>query len=758
MIEGQDKHPAWRFSVTNLLIQQEHAKAPPTDSADLPPSFQVRKKSLEHPFEHSAPSDILQGQYEEIPSLKSTLFTAQTDPLGMMMRRHGRFLSRYIWILAFVSLAGLLAAFWYTRQQPELYSATSKLLVHKKLEQITLVDKEPALKDDLPIYTWARIIQSDEIANRVAERLQIDLASLDLKNLISVDIERGEEAIMAVSAKAPNPATAARIANAICFALNDYDNQLYAKSYSFSSSNLASQEKSLQLELENINQEMYAFFKRRHFDVSMNNIETTLQNVHTYEQLLATARVELESVSANVEQLRSQLSGQDPSLSIDHSYDEPLQVRLINLEMDLANELTTYGEAHPHINAIRESIDNVKGLIANNSKSELRDRLQAGNRLEQGILTTLIEKEGEKTALMCKTKALERIIQSYAMPSEDLSTLNTLQRKKEALERLLSSLQNQINELQIKENVQVNRISLLEEAKPAPLPLQKPFARNMVLALFASLFVGLALMKAAETSQDRFYHAEDFMQQHPLPFLGALPVLSQRRFRNKTDAAREGTKTLHDVFKMSGLVLYYSAHPNQRVIGLVSPRSGDGRSGIAFQYAMALARDGKKTLLVDSDFSNEDFTRRLKSQDRIGLSEVLNRAYTPLEAVQYSGMTNLWYMTAGRIRPDTPWWFDSFRFEAVLHELRRRFDFIFVDMPAVLQHPEGLHHITAMDGLIVVCDLLHARRKEFQSFMHSLALVKTKPIGVFFNRAAKPGIWKHQEHFVHPMVERADVS
>lgn len=760
MNEGQDKNPAWRFSVTNLMIQKGRSKTPPAEPVAYEPSLHVEKRSIERSFDptSSGTADILQGQYEEIPLLKSHLYVAQADPLGMMMRRHWRFLCRFLWILLLSVATGVIMAVAYTHRQPESFSATSKLLVHKKIEQLTLVDQEPALKDDLPIYTWARIIQSDEIASRVAERLNIDFTALDWKNRISVEIERGEEAIMAVSAQASEPQLAARITNAICFALNDYDNQLYAKNFSFSSSNLSSQEKSLQLELENINQEIYAFFKRRNFDVTLNNIGTTLDNVHSYEQQLATARVDLEAVSANVDQLRSQLSGQDSSLAIDHSFDEPLQVRLINLEMDLANELTTYGEEHPRINSIRESIDNVKKLIAAGSRNNFQARLQAGNRMEQGVLTTLIEKEGEKTALVCKTKALERIIQRYAMSSDDLSALNTLERKKDSLERLLASLQNQINELQIKENVQVNRISLLEEAKPASMPLNKPFARNIVLSLFMSMLFGVAVMKVVESAQDRFYHMDDFLQQYPLPSLGALPAFTEPRFKSKkSQVAQEASRSLNTVFKMSGLVLYYTALPGQRILGVVSPGAGDGRSGIAFQFALALAKDGKKTLFIDSDFSNQDFTRRLKSESKIGLSEVMNGSHDALEAVQYSGKPNLWYLTAGRVRDEQPWWFDGFRFESILVELRRHYDFIFIDMPAILAHPESLHHIKALDGVIVVCDLQNTRRKDFQSFMQSISLVKTKPVGVFFNRLPKPCLLKSREPFMQRMAGKESI-
>ena len=118
------------------------------------------------------------------------------------------------------------------------------------------------------------------------------------------------------------------------------------------------------------------------------------------------------------------------------------------------------------------------------------------------------------------------------------------------------------------------------------------------------------------------------------------------------------------------------------VVALVSPGRGEGRSQLCAELAIAFAQLGRRTLLVDADLRHPRQHVLFTAENQWGLAQTLalgEAAY--LHAVE--GLPELAVLTSGTIAPNPLELVSHRRFERLISEMRRQYDFIVIDTPAI---------------------------------------------------------------------------
>lgn len=138
-----------------------------------------------------------------------------------------------------------------------------------------------------------------------------------------------------------------------------------------------------------------------------------------------------------------------------------------------------------------------------------------------------------------------------------------------------------------------------------------------------------------------------------------------------------------------------------RSILLTSAVEGEGKTISALNLALSLAEvPSLRSVVVDADFSNPSVEAYLGLPRRKGFAELLDGSLNLGQAIRSTSIRGFDVVGAGAFRA-TPG-LDLERFQAILNALKRRYDYVLVDGPAVLStnHPSLIGSI--VDGILMV--------------------------------------------------------
>jgi polysaccharide biosynthesis transport protein len=284
-----------------------------------------------------------------------------------------------------------------------------------------------------------------------------------------------------------------------------------------------------------------------------------------------------------------------------------------------------------------------------------------------------------------------------------------------ALSSEASLIQNMIVERQLE------RVGLQEQPpignviQPPELP-RAPVSPNHVLNGGLGLFVGLAVGIGVAFVRDRLAgrirsHSE-LEQRLGAPLLGAIPRVPT--WKRRKDAFlvtnQEWDSPASEAYRMlrTGVVATASLH-GARSLLVTSARAGEGKTATAANLAVALARAGKKVVLVSADMRRPRLHRFFGMGHETGLSDVLSGRAALSQVVRGLGRSvagaggdRLRFVTSGPIPNNPAELLGSTRMVEVLHELEAEADFVILDAPPLLPVTDALVLAPTVGGMLWV--------------------------------------------------------
>ena len=143
-----------------------------------------------------------------------------------------------------------------------------------------------------------------------------------------------------------------------------------------------------------------------------------------------------------------------------------------------------------------------------------------------------------------------------------------------------------------------------------------------------------------------------------------------------------------------------------RTVLVTSAVRGEGKSVMTLNLALALVEIPRtRVLVIDGHVRHPSLERYLGLERRQGLTELLYGSLTLDEAVRQTSVERLDVIGAGT-RPDDPR-FGLFveRAQAILHSLKRRYDYILLDVAPAMLVAEPSMMGTIADGILLVVRL-----------------------------------------------------
>jgi capsular exopolysaccharide synthesis family protein len=169
-------------------------------------------------------------------------------------------------------------------------------------------------------------------------------------------------------------------------------------------------------------------------------------------------------------------------------------------------------------------------------------------------------------------------------------------------------------------------------------------------------------------------------------------------------------------------LMYEADRLGLRVILVTSGDKQEGKSALASQLAISLARAWRRTLLIDGDLRRPAAHRIFNLPAEPGFSEVL-RGEADLESVTHATpVSRLWAVTAGHLDDHALQALAQEGLGKLLETAKAQYDFVIVDAPPVLPVADALMMAQHVDGVLLSVllgtsrlPLLDAARSRLQS-------------------------------------------
>ncbi|HEM6271220.1 TPA: tyrosine-protein kinase [Streptococcus suis] len=172
-----------------------------------------------------------------------------------------------------------------------------------------------------------------------------------------------------------------------------------------------------------------------------------------------------------------------------------------------------------------------------------------------------------------------------------------------------------------------------------------------------------------------------------------------------------------------------------KVIGITSVESNEGKSTTAASLAIAYARSGYKTVLVDADIRNSVMFGFFKPSAKItGLTDYLAGTTDLSQGLCDTDVPNLTVIESGKVSPNPTALLQSKNFENLITTLRRYYDYVIVDCPPLGLVIDAAIIAQKCDAMAVVVEAGRAKRSSVQKVVEQLEQTDSQFLGVILNK------------------------
>jgi polysaccharide biosynthesis transport protein len=326
--------------------------------------------------------------------------------------------------------------------------------------------------------------------------------------------------------------------------------------------------------------------------------------------------------------------------------------------------------------------------------------------------------------------------------------------QRDALLAQLSQLSNQAAELgdgaagSITGGGSVLTPAELPEGPVSPRPLR---TGALALVLGALLGVGVAFLR--DHIDDVVRDESDFKRAiGGRPILGRIPSWSDPAGGDRLATVVEPASIASEAYRelSAGVRFMLVAHEQAEADGsrhhktddapalgrsilMASASAGDGKTSTAANLAVAAARVGLRTLLVDTDLRRSTVNQRFGLGKTTGLSDLLLNGDELHEHVVSVGVENLRVLPAGTIPPNPHELLASPAMRGLEREILERVDLVIYDTPAVLAVPDALELARHADVTVLVGRAGETSRRQLSAAVERFATVGTDVTGGVLN-------------------------
>jgi Mrp family chromosome partitioning ATPase len=453
-----------------------------------------------------------------------------------------------------------------------------------------------------------------------------------------------------------------------------------------------------------------------------------IQNEQTQEQLF----IQLETTKAQINSLESQLGMSTQQAYVAQALTaDPiiaqLRAQLYQIETQLELLRKDYRDQHPSVAALIKQQQTASQQLQERASevlggdgiaAPLRDagairvdssldpaRLQ----LAQNLMVLKTQRESLEQQLVNTREIGENLRREYAaIPNKQLEK-QRLQQQVLYKKTLFDKIQAQLIDAQAAESETVSSLQVAQTAFAADVEIPEALSMALILAGggLAGVLGGAVIIFVLGLLSGKFYTWEEIQgafQEREVPVLGVLPSLELLAEPSQLPLLLKPHSPYLNYYEKVRSNLRRVGERPPKVVLLTSAGSQEGKTLSAYNLAIATARTGKRTLLIEAD---------LQSPSQVEALGLAPDPYAATEPLQYFGDLN----ECIRLVPDVENLYvipspgpinqgsivlESSEIQRLLKEVRYRFDLVIIDAPSLSSSNDALTLEPHTDGMIMI--------------------------------------------------------
>lgn len=342
-----------------------------------------------------------------------------------------------------------------------------------------------------------------------------------------------------------------------------------------------------------------------------------------------------------------------------------------------------------HVNRYADELAMVqKQYDAQLAEIQKKARQRGRRTIEMEVLrleSLLLAMQQQQSALSTTIGKMREAAEKFGNASLDVEMLK-LELKR--LEVTLTNFNSEREKLDA-EKKSISRITLLEPAEIPLLPSNTMTRYAMTgMATLVALLLPACFVVLLDIRMRRINTASDVSKGLHLPVIGSVPLIPARVIRQMASpSSRYRMWHLRLTESVDGVMarLLRKANLEQcRVVMVSSAIGGEGKTTLATQLALSLARTGRHTVLVDFDLRRPAFDEVFGLPLTPGVSESLRRECSVAELVRETATDCLSVITAGQWDRQALASLSNGGAAVLFDQLREKYEFVVVDTSPIL--------------------------------------------------------------------------
>ena len=293
------------------------------------------------------------------------------------------------------------------------------------------------------------------------------------------------------------------------------------------------------------------------------------------------------------------------------------------------------------------------------------------------------------------------ITRTQKAQSEIRRTISTLETQVDALggedklarDELISEIQN----LQGLLAAQAGTTQVVEPALPPDSPVSPKPLRNAALGLIFAILLAAGAVPLADRTNRKLREADELADVTGTQLLAQIP---EAAFPGHPPSphSRESFQTLRAALR------YFNLDRSLATVLITSPAHSEGKTTVATNLAIALARDGEKVILLDADLRRPQAAIRVGGKGLHGLEAVLVDGIALDDALEQIHDGEFSFSVLGSNAPasNPAALLSSNRMAELLSELSERADIVIIDTPPVLAVSDAIPLMANVSGVVMI--------------------------------------------------------
>lgn len=691
------------------------------------------------------------------------------DDIGRQLKRVTFILAKRKWWILLTFLVAIAATALYTKRMVPVYRASAAIIIERAPPKVLSGVKEVVELGSSNSYfaqqeyyqTQYKIIRGLDVCDRVVARLHLDedpdflglpagktptdeekrdliankVPSRTLQGRMNVEPVRDSMMVL-VTFDDRDPRRATEIANEIVLAYRAQNIEYRRAITQEANAELRTMVDRYRERKEAADQELLEF-ERKHrigsFQSEKASLEDRLKLLNDRQGQLLVLKADLDARMSRIKRIEA---AQDPTMI-------PLETLLNNgLIASLKGKLTELRDQRKALSYVYDSkhhkIEALDGQIA-----QILDAIRAE------VKTHLASARGEHEQVVSALREVGRLIDAANRSLVELGSLqvefNALAEKKKDSTEVYDQVRSRYTEISLSAQVETNNVRIHELAQIPSRPVRPDLRINLALAGAIGLLIGLGLAFLVEQLDNSVKTRDEVERLTGVPCLGMVPSIPgpRKRGRRSKDVTLkqrdfyvfENPKSVisEAIATIRTNLLFIDSTKTIRTLLVTSGGPWEGKSTVSIALSVTFARNGTRTLLIDTDMRRPRLHRTFGMEADVGLSSLLLGTAKIEESVRGTSVPGLDILPCGPVPPNPSELLRMDKLGRLLEQLHTRYDMVVLDSPPVIPVADPRILSSMVDGVVLVVKLGHTTLDALAQVHRELTAVGAPLLGTILN-------------------------